>query len=126
MKEKQPITEALANRQCAPCPAGTPPLNTADANTLLTHINAAWVLNADATVLTRRFEFKGFAKASYFTNLCVWLADDQHHHPDIALGFGYTQVSLTTHSVNGLSDNDFIWAAKLDRFVDNNERQMQS
>lgn len=67
--------------------------------------------------LVRRFEFKGFAKSVYLTNLCVWLADQEGHHPDIAFGWGYCQVTLTTHDIDGLSENDFIWAAKLDKLI---------
>jgi len=52
------------------------------------------------------------------TNLCAWLADEQGHHPDIAFGWGYCQVTLTTHDLDALSENDFIWAARLSELTD--------
>jgi len=62
-------------------------------------------------------EFKGYAKAVYHANLAAWLADREGHHPDVAFGWGYCEVTFTTHDLNGLSENDFICAAKLDRLL---------
>lgn len=80
-------------------------------------LDSGWQLNENEAAIERRFVFKGFAKASYLANLCCWLADNQQHHPDISLGWGYCNVQLSTHDVGGLTENDFIWAAKLDRLT---------
>jgi len=81
---------------------------------LINELHTDWQLTADSTSLQRRFIFKGYAKASYLANLCMWLADREGHHPDVLFGWGYCQVSLSTHDVSGLTENDFIWAARLD------------
>jgi len=112
------MTPSLVEKQCISGKAGNPRLTDIDAIALSKQLHEEWQLDKSAKTLTRRFEFKGFAKASYMTNLCVWLADREGHHPDLSLGFGYCQVTLTTHDVGGLSENDFIWAAKLDQIID--------
>jgi len=89
--------------------------NSADA--LLKNLEDGWALNDEGTMLSRRFEFKGFAKAVYLSNLCVYIADREAHHPDIAFGWGYCQVNLTTHDIGGLSESDFSWAAILDKHI---------
>ncbi|WP_254447355.1 4a-hydroxytetrahydrobiopterin dehydratase [Ruegeria sp. HKCCA5426] len=89
-----------------------------EANTHMAELASDWKLGADAKTLSRHYAFKGFAKATYLANLCAWLADQQGHHPDIAFGWGYVDVKLTTHEIGGLSENDFIWAAKLDQLTE--------
>ncbi|ASJ73956.1 4a-hydroxytetrahydrobiopterin dehydratase [Granulosicoccus antarcticus] len=108
-------TDSLAH--CKPCNGKLPALTQADIKESLAGLNEAWTLSADSKSITRRFEFKGFAKAVYTVNLCSWLADREGHHPDIAFGWGYCQVTLTTHDIDGLSENDFIWATRLDALV---------
>ncbi len=80
-------------------------------------LHADWVLGAQGTLLTRRLTFKGYAKAVYHANLAAWLADQQGHHPDVSFGWGYCEITFTTHDVAGLTENDFICAAKLDRLI---------
>lgn len=67
--------------------------------------------------LKRRLTFKGFAKAVYTANLAAFLADREGHHPDISFGWGYCDILYTTHDIGGLSENDFICAAKFDRLL---------
>lgn len=107
----------LANKTCLPCKENTQLLSAERVQALLATLQASWCLSENGQSLSQRHEFKGFAKATYLSNLCVWLADQQGHHPDIAFGWGYCEVTLTTHDLNGLSENDFIWAAKLDRLL---------
>ncbi len=107
----------LSDRTCVPCSGGIPALTADEANAHLGELSSEWTLNAGSTELSRHFAFKGFAKATYLANLCVWLADQQGHHPDISFGWGYVDVRLTTHEIGGLSENDFIWAAKLDQLT---------
>lgn len=100
-------------QNCAPCSGNIAVLTPQAAAAHLETIGAEWQLDGAGKVLERRFKFKGFAKATYLANLCAWLADKEGHHPDISFGFGYVVVRLTTHDIDGLSENDFIWAGKL-------------
>lgn len=76
-----------------------------------------WSLSPDGRAITRRFEFKGFARAVEMANLAAWLGNRRNHHPDVAFGWGYCEVSFTTHDAGGLTDADFAAAAHLDRLL---------
>lgn len=76
-----------------------------------------WVLSPDGTSITRRFSFKGFARAVEMANLAAWLGNKQNHHPDIAFGWGYCAVTFTTHDAGGLTESDLACAARLDALV---------
>lgn len=107
----------LADKTCIPCKDNTQLLDLHRAQTLLGALKDDWRIAEDGKSVSLRNVFKGFAKAVYLSNLCVWLADQEGHHPDIAFGWGYCEITLTTHDLGGLSENDFIWAAKLDKLV---------
>jgi len=107
----------LSDQQCSACSGETPALTASEAEKLIAELHDDWILDADGSALLRRFKVKGFAKAVYLSNLCAWLADNEGHHPDVCYGWGYCHVTLTTHELNGLSQNDFILAAKLDKLV---------
>ena len=115
-----PGEKELADRTCTPCNGRVQALEHDRIKVLLAELQADWVLSDNSVSITRRYAFKGFAKSVYLSNLCVWLADQEGHHPDIAFGWGYCQVTLTTHDISGLSENDFIWAAKLDKLTAQN------
>lgn len=108
------MSEMLTSLNCS---AGAAGLSAADVKAFKTQLHTDWKLCASGKTLSRHFSCKGFAKAVSLANLCAWLADKQGHHPDITFGWGYCQVSITTHDVDALSKNDFIWAAKLDNLV---------
>lgn len=105
----------LANRDCVPCQGGMAPMDEADARSMMAELHPDWRLDGGA--IERRFAFKGFAKAVSTANLAAWLGDKLGHHPDIAFGWGYAQVRYTTHEIGGLSENDFIAAARLDALM---------
>ncbi len=107
----------LSDVHCKPCNGEVPPLDSGAITNLFEKLDDDWALAADGKSITRHFKFKGFAKAVHMANLCSWLADREGHHPDIAFGWGYCQVTLTTHDIDGLSENDFIWAARLDALL---------
>ncbi len=107
----------LRDRTCQPCQGGTPPLDREAVTGMMGDLHADWRLDADAHSLSRRFEFKGFAKAVQMANLAAWHGDKQGHHPDVAFGWGYCAITYTTHEIGGLSENDFICAAKFDALV---------
>ena len=107
----------LSDKTCAPCNGEIPAMSTDAAQDMMTQLHTDWAYDTTAQSLTRAFAFKGFAKATELANLAAWHGNKQGHHPDIAFGWGYCRVTYTTHEINGLSENDFICAAKLDVLV---------
>ena len=110
------MTGDLAAKTCQPCTGDIAPYDRQQAQDMLDRLDG-WSLSADGSTISRRFEFKGFLKAVEMANLAAWLGNKQGHHPDIAFGWGYCQVSFTTHAAGGLTENDFICAARLDALV---------
>ncbi len=106
--------EDLTQKKCVACEGGVPPLNKTEAEVLLRQI-PGWTLSGDATSLLRTYTFKDFAEALVFVNHIGAVAESEGHHPDISFGWGRVQVVLTTHAIDGLSENDFIVAAKIDQ-----------
>lgn len=103
---------SLATKQCIPCKGGIPPLSRTQAESYLKEV-PGWILDTAATRLQRDFKFKDFAAALSFVNRVAALAEKEGHHPDIAFGWGYCTVTLYTHKIQGLHENDFIMAAKI-------------
>lgn len=101
----------LEQRRCAPLEEGSPALSEAQQHDFLQELDNTWVL-ADGKKIERTFHFENFAEALHFTNTVGAIAEEQDHHPDIFLSWGKVKVCLWTHTVNGLSENDFIVAAK--------------
>lgn len=111
------MTNELSDRHCAPCEGGIQAISLEAASDMMDQLHVDWVLADAGTALVRRLEFKGFAKPVYHANLAAFLGDQEGHHPDIRFGWGYCEVEFTTHDVGGLSQNDFICAAKFDRMI---------
>lgn len=103
----------LADRQCVPCRGGMPPLQGEKLAELARQLPAWQVV--DGHHIERRYEFPDFAQALAFVNRIGEVAEQQGHHPDIFLTWGEVKVKLFTHKINGLSESDFILAAKIDR-----------
>lgn len=76
-----------------------------------------WHLSPEGTAISRRFDFKGFAKAVEMANLAAWLGNKQNHHPDVRFGWGYCEVTFTTHDAGGLTDADFACAVRLNELL---------
>jgi 4a-hydroxytetrahydrobiopterin dehydratase len=104
----------LADRKCEPCSAGTPPLRRDQIERLRASLQPGWEV-VDQHHLERVFRFPDFRQALAFTNRVGELAEEEQHHPDLHLGWGRVKVLLFTHKIDGLSDNDFILASKIDR-----------
>lgn len=105
---------ALAEKECVPCKGGVPPLKGQDLARLRGELNAAWQVVQDHH-LEREFKFKDFREALHFTNQVGELAEEQGHHPDIFLSWGKTKVTIWTHKIDGLTESDFVLAAKIDK-----------
>lgn len=102
----------LCERRCTPCKKGTPPLSGLELTTLSAEV-PEWRVEEERR-LSREFQFPDFASALKFVNRASDLAEQEQHHPDIHLAWGKARFDLWTHSVGGLSENDFILAAKID------------
>jgi 4a-hydroxytetrahydrobiopterin dehydratase len=105
---------SLAEKTCVPCQGGVQPLSEVDANALREQ-TPKWELRDDARRIERTFKFSDFQKTLDFVNKVGEVAEAENHHPDICFGWGYATVSLHTHKIKGLHENDFIVAAKIDR-----------
>ena len=106
----------LVNKHCVPCEGNMPPLTRREAEKLLKEI-AGWELNDTATIIRKTFKFKDFKDAMRFANNIAEVAELEGHHPDLVVKWGSVEVLLSTHSVKGLSENDFILAAKVDTLL---------
>lgn len=105
---------SLCEMKCRAIPSGTPPLDTDAANSLLGQLDSGWALGADGHSLHRAFSFTDFYRTIAFVNAVAWIANAEDHHPDLQVGYDYCRVEFSTHTVGGLSDNDFICAARID------------
>lgn len=108
----------LAEKHCVPCEGGVKPLTRAEAEKYLTRIAPGWKLNDDATEIAREFKFKGYNKTIGFVNALAWIANAEGHHPDLEVSYNACVVRWTTHAIGGLSENDFICAAKTSKLVE--------
>ena len=108
----------LIKKKCEPCSGKTPKLSTVEIQNNLSEIRN-WELNDNKDMIFQKFKFKNFKKALYLTNLVGELAEEEGHHPDISLGWGYCLIMIHTHAIKGLSINDFILAAKIDQLSNN-------
>jgi 4a-hydroxytetrahydrobiopterin dehydratase len=105
---------ALAARRCKPCEGGMPPLTRVQAEQLLAELSSAWVLTQETRAIRREFGFRDFYRTMSFVNALAHIANIEDHHPDLEVGYNYCRVTYTTHAVRGLSENDFVCAAKID------------
>ena len=110
---EKPALVELASRSCVPCRGGAPPLRGEQLLSLGRQV-PAWEIAAEHH-LRRVFKFPDFRTALDFVNRVGALAETEGHHPDILLTWGKVEITLWTHAVDGLTENDFIMAAKIDR-----------
>jgi 4a-hydroxytetrahydrobiopterin dehydratase len=102
----------LTKKVCVACEGGTLPLQKAEVEVLLKQV-PGWNVRLDGKSIVREYKFKDFAEALAFVNKVGEIAEHEGHHPDIELGWGRVKITLTTHAIKGLSENDFIVAAKV-------------
>ena len=103
----------LSDKRCVACEGGVPPMARAEAEKLMAELHADWKLEGDK--IERTLKFKDFKDAMAFANGVADLAEAEGHHPELEISYGKVEVELTTHAIKGLSENDFIMAAKIDR-----------
>ena len=105
----------LTQRRCKPCERGADPLKPAEVENLLKHLDG-WAL--ENGTIAKTYSFKNYYQTMAFVNAAAWISHREDHHPDVTVGYNTCRVSYITHALGGLSDNDFICAAKLDKLFD--------
>jgi 4a-hydroxytetrahydrobiopterin dehydratase len=103
----------LTDKKCVPCEGGVEPLSRGQAEEFLDQLSG-WTLSDDAKSLHREWKFRNFFHTMSFVNAVAHIANAEDHHPDMEVGWGYCRIKYATHAINGLSENDFICAAKVD------------
>ena len=107
----------LTGRHCSPPKPGSTALTSTQAQDLLEQLNKDWQIENQNRLIKRDFLFKNFHEAMAFVNAMAWVAHQEDHHPDFEVGYKHCLVQYTTHAIGGLSENDFICAAKIDRLL---------
>jgi 4a-hydroxytetrahydrobiopterin dehydratase len=108
----------LVDRKCVPCEGGVAPLDGAAAGELMAQLHGDWQLLKDPDAIEREFIFPAFSRTMSFVNAVAFVATNEGHHPEVTFSYGYCRVKYWTHAIGGLSDNDFICAAKIDRLAE--------
>ncbi|MDX1579269.1 MAG: 4a-hydroxytetrahydrobiopterin dehydratase [Gemmatimonadota bacterium] len=111
------MSTKLEDMQCVPCRGGVPPLEGEDLERLAARLSADWTV-VDEHHLEREYEFPDFVTALDFVNRVGELAEEQDHHPDIELSWGRVVVRIWTHKIDGLTESDFVFAAKTEALYD--------
>jgi 4a-hydroxytetrahydrobiopterin dehydratase len=106
----------LSDKRCVPCRGGVPPMGAAEAEKLVSQVSG-WTLEEEINGIRRRFRFRNFAESMRFACQVGEIAEAEGHHPDLSVGWGYCTVRFRTHSIGGLTENDFIMAAKVNRLL---------
>jgi 4a-hydroxytetrahydrobiopterin dehydratase len=106
----------LADKKCVPCEGGTPPMKGEEIQKNKSQLKNDWKV-VDETKIRHEFKFKDFKQAMAFVNKAADVAEEEGHHPDIHIHYNRVVIELWTHSIGGLSENDFIMAAKIERLV---------
>jgi len=107
---------SLADKECVPCKGGVPPLKGETLKALSAQLGGEWKIIGEHH-LEREFKFKDFRGALGFTNQVGELAEGQGHHPDIYLAWGKVKLTIWTHKIDGLTESDFVFAAKVDKLL---------
>ena len=109
----------LLNKKCVPCEGGVRPFDTSEIHKYQKKIDG-WIIvknKKNVYLLEKKFTFKNFLESQDFINDVGKVSENEGHHPDITFGWGYAKISITTHAIEGLSENDFILAAKIDQII---------
>ena len=109
----------LLKKKCVPCEGGVIPFNISEIHKYQKKVDGWDVIknNKGVFFLEKKFKFKNFLESQNFVNLVGKISEEEGHHPDLLFGWGYAKVTITTHAIEGLSENDFILAAKIDRGI---------
>ena len=109
----------LKDKKCVPCEGGVIPFDISEIHKYQKKVDGWNILkdNKQNFFLNKRFSFNNFLESQKFINKVGEISEDEGHHPDISFGWGYAEIKITTHAIEGLSENDFILAAKIDEKI---------
>ena len=109
----------LTKKKCIPCEGGILPFDISEIHKYQKKVDGWDVLKNEKNIffLHKKFDFKNFLDAQDFINKVGRISEDEGHHPDISFGWGYAEIKITTHAIEGISENDFILAAKIDHLT---------
>tara|TARA_B100001059_G_C17312272_1_gene322588 strand:- start:137 stop:481 length:345 start_codon:yes stop_codon:yes gene_type:complete len=109
----------LLNKKCVPCEGGVLPFDISQIHKYQKKVDGWHVIKNDNGIfyLDKKFKFKNFLESQDFINKVGKVSENEGHHPDILFGWGYAEIKITTHAIEGLSENDFILAAKIDQLI---------
>ena len=113
----QSIMDQLSQKHCQACAGEGTALDQSTVDTLMAQLSPGWHLDSEHRTITKEFHFKGFYKTMAFVNAVAWIANEEQHHPDLAVSYNRCIVHYTTHAISDLSENDFICAAKIDNLL---------
>lgn len=108
---------SLSEKNCIPCKGGVAALDGPQVAQYLRQVSG-WETNSEGTAIVKKIKFRNFISSLAFVNKVGDIAEKANHHPDIAFGWGYCHITLNTHSIGGLHENDFIVAARIDALSD--------
>jgi 4a-hydroxytetrahydrobiopterin dehydratase len=111
------MTTDLSQKHCESCEGIGAALNAEQVTNLLPQLDKQWQVTSDNRMIKRALSFSNFYETMAFVNALAWIANRENHHPDLEVGYNYCRVTFMTHALNGLTHNDFICAAKLDRIL---------
>tara|TARA_S200000501_G_scaffold350875_1_gene368282 strand:- start:99 stop:443 length:345 start_codon:yes stop_codon:yes gene_type:complete len=109
----------LSNKKCLPCEGGVIPFDISEIHKYQKKVDG-WDIIKDKSgtyILSKKFEFENFLLSEKFVIEVGKISEQESHHPDISFGWGYAEIKITTHAIKGLSENDFILAAKIDKII---------
>ena len=111
--------KSLTEKKCVPCEGGTIPLDISEIHKYQKKVDGWDITKDDNEIffLKKKFIFKNFLDSQKFINVVGKISEIEAHHPDISFGWGYAEIKITTHAIKGISENDFILAAKIDQII---------
>ena len=109
----------LLDKKCVPCEGGVVPFDTSEIHKYQKKVDGWEVVKGEKNIffLEKKFTFKNFLDSQNFVNQVGLISEKEGHHPDISFGWGHAKINITTHAIEGLSENDFILAAKIDEII---------
>ena len=105
----------LSNKKCVPCEGGIEPIEREQSLKFLSKLDSDWVLSEDNKYISREFKFKNHYELISAVNLIAWISHKEDHHPEVTFGYSNLSIKFFTYAIDGLSENDFICAAKIDK-----------
>lgn len=106
----------LFNKRCIPCEGGAPTLSIDEIKKYLAELSG-WELKEEGKAIVKHFQFSNYYKTIAFVNAVAWLAHQESHHPDLEVSYNFCRVRYSTHAINGLTESDFICAAKVSKLL---------